>query len=118
MDGEGETRDSYLRDRDGIRQAMTILGRKWHPLLITTLLIDGPLGFNELKTRLDGISDKVLSECLDELEERGLVARDVIEAKPVRVEYSLTAAGEELEPVIDDLREWSREHLDTVETTP
>jgi DNA-binding HxlR family transcriptional regulator len=108
---EAETRDRP-DERDGIRRATAILGRKWHPLLITTLLTDGPLGFNELKTRLDGISDKVLSECLDELQDDGLVVREVIDDKPVRVEYSLTAAGEELQPVIDRLREWSREHLD------
>ncbi|MFC6975440.1 winged helix-turn-helix transcriptional regulator [Halomicroarcula sp. GCM10025709] len=118
MAGEGETRDSYPSDRGGVRRATAILGRKWHPLLITTLLADGPLGFTELKTHLDGISDKVLSECLDELQNDGLVAREVIDDKPVRVEYSLTAAGEELEPVIELLREWSREHLGAVEQAP
>ncbi|MFC7075558.1 winged helix-turn-helix transcriptional regulator [Haloarcula halophila] len=116
MAGEPETRDYHPCEHDGIRRATAILGRKWHPLLITTLLTDGPLGFNELKARLDGISDKVLSECLDELQEAGLVTREVIDDKPVRVEYSLTAAGEALQPVIDQLREWSREHLDAAET--
>lgn len=97
--------------RQLLRQATGILGKKWHPILVSTLLRDGPLGFNDLKSNLNGISDKVLSESLDDLQAAGVVARDVIDAKPVRVEYSLTAAGRDLEPVIEDLRAWSREHL-------
>lgn len=98
-------------DRRQLRRATAILGKKWHPLLIHTLLVAGPLGFNDLKTRVDGISDKVLSEALDDLQESGLVARDVIDDKPVRVEYSLTTAGADLAPIIDALQSWSRDHL-------
>jgi len=53
----------------------------------------------------------VLSEALDDLQDAGVVVRDVIDDKPVRVNYSLTPAGQDLEPVIEGLLEWSREHL-------
>ncbi|MFC7027393.1 winged helix-turn-helix transcriptional regulator [Halomicroarcula sp. GCM10025324] len=98
-------------ERRDLRRATEIVGKKWHPVVISTLLADGRRGFNDLKGALDGISDKVLSDCLDDLQSVGLVTREVIDDKPVRVEYSLTTAGEDLESVIEDLRAWSREHL-------
>ena len=96
---------------ESLQRATGILGKKWHPLLVHTLLTEGPLGFNDMKSRVDGISDKVLSEALDDLQDAGVVVRDVVEDKPVRVNYSLTPAGRDLEPIIEGLLEWSREHL-------
>jgi len=89
----------------------TLIGRKWHPLILHRLLEHGPSGFNELEANVDGISSKVLSDSLDDLEENRLVTREVISEKPFRVHYSLTEHGESLEPVIDAMREWGREHL-------
>ena len=93
----------------------TILGKKWHPLIVSVLLEAGALGFNELKERVQGISDKVLSESLDDLEERGLVDRTVIDDKPVRVEYSLTEWGEQLELVVTAMDEWGTRYLEARE---
>jgi len=98
-------------ERRPLYRATTIIGKKWHPVLIRTLLAEGPLGFNELKTHIDGISDKVLADALEDLQSAGLVVRDVVDDKPVRVNYSLTRAGEDLEPVIEDLLDWSQKHL-------
>ena len=98
-------------ERRPLRRATTILGKKWHPVLIRTLLTEGPLGFNEMKAHVDGISDKVLSDALDDLQSAGLVVREVVDDKPVRVNYSLTPAGEDLEAVIEDLLDWSQTHL-------
>ena len=110
MTGHGDQTGAH-GGSDPLRRATAILGKKWHPLLLHTLLTEGPLGFNDMKSRVDGISDKVLSEALDDLQEAGLVVRDVVEDKPVRVNYSLTPAGRDLEPVIEGLLEWSDEHL-------
>ncbi|MFB6308972.1 MAG: winged helix-turn-helix transcriptional regulator [Haloarculaceae archaeon] len=88
-----------------------ILGKKWHPVLMSQLLKKGPLGFNELKTQVDGISDKVLSESLDDLQEKEIVERTVIDDKPVRVEYSLTKWGRALEPAIRAMEEWGRRYV-------
>ncbi|GGO00819.1 MULTISPECIES: winged helix-turn-helix transcriptional regulator [Haloarcula] len=108
---DGDASCGQTSDSRQLRRATAILGRKWHPVLLHTLIVDGPLGFNDMKARVDGISDKVLSEALDDLQESGLVARDVIDDKPVRVEYSLTTAGADLGPIIDALQSWSRDHL-------
>lgn len=89
----------------------SLIGRKWHPVIVHRLLEHGPSGFNELKTDVDGISSKVLSDSLENLEEKGLVDRDIVSEKPFRVQYSLTEHGESLEPVIVSMRDWGLEHL-------
>ncbi|WP_323676178.1 helix-turn-helix domain-containing protein [Halorubellus sp. PRR65] len=89
----------------------TLIGRKWHPVILHRLVEDGPAGFNELEGRVDGISSKVLSESLDDLEENGLVDRERVSEKPVRVRYSLTDAGASLDEVVYAMRDWGTEHL-------
>ena len=113
MNPEGEATGAHGHGHHRLHRATAILGKKWNPVLIRALLAEGPLGFNDIKGTIDGISDKVLSESLEDLQEAGLVVREVVEDKPVRVNYSLTPAGRDLEPVIDDLLAWSREHLGT-----
>ncbi|MDY6819276.1 MAG: helix-turn-helix domain-containing protein [Halobacteriales archaeon] len=90
-----------------------LLGKKWYPPLLYTLLNDEPRGFNELKESLDGISNKMLSKSLEELEEEHeLVRREIVSEKPFRVEYSLTDRGRSLEPVVTAMQEWGQSHLD------
>jgi len=88
-----------------------LIGRKWHPVIVFELLKAEPLGFNELKRAADGISNKVLSGALEDLDEKGIVDREVIDDKPVRVEYSLTKFGASLEPVIRAMGVWGIENL-------
>lgn len=88
----------------------TILGKKWHPVIVHRLL-DEPMGFNALKRAVDGVSSKVLSDALENLEERGLVERRVVSEKPFRVEYRLTDRGESLEPVVREMQAWGQEYL-------
>ena len=94
-----------------ITTTATLIGKKWHPVIIHRLLDSGPSGFNELKADVDGISSKVLSDSLEDLEERGIVTRSVVSEKPFRVEYALTDRGADLEPVIDTMRTWGKDHL-------
>ena len=89
----------------------TLIGKKWHPVIVDRLLQDGPSGFNELKESVDGISSKVLSESLDDLAEKRLVDREVRSEEPLRVRYSLTEHGRSLQPVIQAMREWGTEYL-------
>jgi DNA-binding HxlR family transcriptional regulator len=89
-----------------------IVGHKWHPVIVHQLLTEGTLGFSGLKSRIDGISSKMLSESLTALEERGLIERAVVEEKPVRVQYSLTECGRALEAVLDPMVEWGRLNLE------
>lgn len=91
--------------------ASTVLGRKWHPVIVHRLLEHDPLAFGELEARIQDISGKVLSESLTDLEEKGLVERSVVNEKPVRVEYSLSRHGRGLEEAITALHGWGREYL-------
>ncbi|MFW6003583.1 MAG: winged helix-turn-helix transcriptional regulator [Halanaeroarchaeum sp.] len=94
-----------------IQATAKLLCKKWHPVIIHRLLDDGPMGFNELKTAVDGISSKVLSDNLDELEEYTLVDREVVSEKPFRVAYSLTPRGESTKAIIDEMQTWGTENL-------
>ena len=94
-----------------ITTTATLIGKKWHAVIVHRLLTNGPLGFNALKAEVDGISSKVLSDSLEDLEEKDLVDRTVVSEKPFRVEYSLTERGESLEEVIVAMRDWGQEHL-------
>jgi DNA-binding HxlR family transcriptional regulator len=86
-----------------------LLGRKWHPVIVERLL-RRPMGFNELKREVHDISDKVLSDSLDDLQEKGIVEKDVLNESPKKVMYSLTGSGESLEPVVESMKAWGEEH--------
>ena len=72
-------------------------------MLLRTLPTEGSLEFNDVKSSTDGVSDKVLPGSIDDLGESGLVVRDVVEDKLVRVHCPLTPAGRNLDPVIEGL---------------
>ncbi len=95
-----------------ITATATLIGKKWHPVIVHRLLVGGPLGFNALQDEVDGISSKVLSDSLDDLQEGGVVDRDIVSEKPFRVEYSLTDRGADLEPVVTAMLEWGERHLE------
>lgn len=82
-----------------------ILGRKWHPVIVDRLL-KTEMGFNQLQRNVSGVSAKVLNESLEDLQEKGLVEREVIEKQPMKVEYSLTEKGKSLENVINAMKDW------------
>lgn len=88
-----------------------LIGKKWHPVIIDRLLREGAMGFNSLKEEVDGISSKVLSESLEDLQDNGLINREIVNDKPVRVKYSLTEDGKSLEPVISAMIEWGTKRL-------
>ncbi|WP_435361812.1 winged helix-turn-helix transcriptional regulator [Haloarchaeobius sp. DFWS5] len=94
-----------------IGRALSVVSGKWQPEILLALHDDGPLRFNELEERLDGISGKVLSENLESLQDAGVVERHDVEGSPQRVDYRLTDAGSDLEPVFDELAAWGVRHV-------
>lgn len=89
-----------------IGRTLSVVSGKWQPEILLALHDDGPLRFTELKERLDTISAKVLSENLESLRDADVVERHDIEGFPQRVDYRLTNAGSDLEPVFDELAAW------------
>lgn len=92
----------------------SVLGKKWHLVILYRLTVSGPLGFSALHREIDGISSKVLSNSLAELESRGLIERRIINERPLRVEYSLTDCGRLFQPIITTIRD-DFDDLDWVE---
>lgn len=99
-----------------ITTTATLIGKKWHPVIVHRLLDNGPSGFNELKENVDGISSKVLSDSLEDLQDNDLVNREIVSEQPFRVQYSLTGRGASLERVISEMAAWGKEHLRPAES--
>jgi DNA-binding HxlR family transcriptional regulator len=91
-------------------QAVELIGRRWSGAIIH-LLTGGPARFAELRAAIPDITDRMLSERLQELEQAGLVARTVIPATPVRVEYALSAKGRALEPALGAIGRWAEQWI-------
>ncbi|HBN64822.1 helix-turn-helix domain-containing protein [Duncaniella dubosii] len=97
-----------------MRNVIAHFANKWSMLLLVILDEFGVMRFNELSRAIPDISPKVLSGHLKTLEAIGLVKRVLYAEVPPRVEYDLTGLGMTLIPILDELSEWGREHLDDV----
>jgi DNA-binding HxlR family transcriptional regulator len=86
--------------------AIELIGKRWSGAILGALA-DGPLRFAEVIRCVPGLSDRLLSERLRELEANGLVERVVEDEAPVKVVYSLTELGAQLAPILLDLRRWA-----------
>ncbi len=97
------------------RQVLDRLANKWTMLVIMSLS-DETLRFSQLRTRIEGVSQKMLTQTLRGMESDGLVLRTVYPTMPVTVEYSLTALGRSLSDTVDVLRRWAYGHMADIET--
>lgn len=88
------------------QRAAEIVGRRWNPQIVRVLLV-GPARYRDLRAGIPSISDHLLSARLKELEAAGIVSRTVDSSTPIRIEYSLTPAGEALADVIGALARWA-----------
>lgn len=105
--------DAYLRDCAS-RAVLDVITNKWVCLVIGALHPD-PVRFGGLRRRLDGITQKMLTQTLRDLERNGLVHRAVYPSVPPRVEYSLTELGRSISGLMDAIRTWSETHIDDIE---
>lgn len=89
-----------------VETTLQLIGNKWQVLILRDLLANGTLRFKELQRSIGKISQKVLTSNLRTMEDAGLVSRKVYAEVPPRVEYSLTALGQSLQPVLDAMEKW------------
>jgi DNA-binding HxlR family transcriptional regulator len=94
-----------------LHEAVELIGRRWTGAIIEVLRHDGPLRFSEIVSGIPGLSDRLCSERMKELEARGVVERTVHPGPPVRVEYDLTRMGRALGPSLNALQAWAQEWL-------
>ena len=87
-------------------RAMDILGKKWTCIMLRCLM-EEPRRFSDISAYVSGLSDRLLSQRLQELEEEGIVKREVYAQKPVVVEYSLTEKGKALRQVVSAIQSWA-----------
>ena len=93
-----------------VEGALDVIGGKWKGVVMFHLL-DGTKRFNELRRMMPGVTQRMLTRQLRELEADGLVHREVYAEVPPRVEYSLTAKGETLRDIILALKVWGETHV-------
>jgi DNA-binding HxlR family transcriptional regulator len=98
---------------NSVADALYVIGGKWK-LRIIVALTEGNRRFNEMQRLIDGISAKVLSTELKDLELNGFVRRNVFTGTPVVVEYELTEYAETLGGVLQSLSEWGAKHKEMV----
>ncbi len=95
-----------------IDAAMSVIEGRWKTVIICILAKNGaPMRFNQLIGRIDGISPRIFTLQLKELEADGIILRDVRSTSPKCVEYSLTEKGKSLLPILAQLAEWGLQHM-------
>jgi DNA-binding HxlR family transcriptional regulator len=104
--------DAYLAACPS-RQILDVLANKW-TMLVMGALSGGPMRFGELRRRLDGITQKMLTQTLRTLERDGLVTRTVYPTIPPKVEYAATELGGSVTALMHAIRAWSEENINAV----
>ena len=113
MDKEITSHAQCKATLNSVADALYVIGGKWK-LRIIVALLEGNRRFNEMQRLIDGISAKVLSTELKDLELNGFVRRKVFTGTPVVVEYELTEYAETLSGVLQSLSEWGAKHKEIV----
>ena len=91
------------------------IGDKWASLVIVALGVNGSLRYSELSHRIAGVSQKMLTQTLRNLERDGLLTRTVTPSIPVRTDYELTPLGDSLLETLCHLKEWAEQHMPEVD---
>lgn len=92
-----------------VKTTLDVIGGKWKPLILFVLK-ENTLRFSEVHKSIEGITQKMLTQQLRELEADGLISRKIYPEVPPKVEYSMTEYGKSLLPVLRSMSEWGRTH--------
>ena len=107
---EAESSEGYSAFCPFYHRAVELIGRRWTGAIVRALL-GGADRFSDLVAAIPGLSDRLLSERLKELEAEGIVLRTVVPETPVRIHYHLTDKGRALASVVDALSDWAHAWL-------
>jgi len=92
-----------------VTQTMAVIGGKWKPIILFCIRTETKR-FSEIKRLIPGVTQKMLTQQLRELEEHGIIHREIHPVIPPKVEYSLTEYGCTLIPILDNMAEWGKTH--------
>jgi len=114
---EQEVKEKIVRSCNhnirAIHDAMDVIGGKWKVSIVSCLCFQ-PMRFSELLREVEGISGKVLSRELKDMETNQLITRTVLDTKPVTVSYQLTQYGETLKELTLTIANWGKTHLSKI----
>ena len=97
---------------DSFQTAVELVGKRWNGAIIAVLR-EGPKRYSQLAVAVPGLSERLLSERLKELEAAGILVRRILRGPPIGVEYALTEAGADLGEAMDAMSAWARRWLET-----
>ncbi|WP_371503070.1 helix-turn-helix transcriptional regulator [Kitasatospora sp. NBC_00374] len=113
VDSSGLPADAYSA-KCPTRQVLDHIAGKW-TILVVDALLEGTMRYTELSRRIEGISQKMLTQTLRSLEADGFITRTVHPTIPPQVEYDLTKLGQSLAGPITALRQWTEAHINEIE---
>lgn len=96
-----------------VATTVSLIGNKWKLLIIRNLLVR-PWRFNELHKNLEGISQKVLTDALRQMETDGIITRTVYPEVPPRVVYALSELGESMRPILASMEQWGNNYKESL----
>lgn len=103
--------DNIPRLNCAIDATMSVIEGRWKTVIICKLGVKGPLRFNQLVKEIDGVSPRILTKQLKELEKDGIILRTSYPEIPPKVEYSLSERGASLQPVMQVMAQWGLENM-------
>ena len=110
MECEPRQNDKHKKEMMAVQDSMDVLSGKWKISIISSICYYNKRRFSDILNDVDGISNRMLSKELKELEINQLVKRTVLDTHPVTVEYELTEHGLTLKTIINNLTDWGMEH--------
>src|SRR3954469_14393864 len=110
MECEPLEKEKHRKEMMAVQDAMDVLSGKWKISIISSICYYNERRFSDILNDVNGISNKMLSKELKELELNKLVKRTVLDTQPVTVQYNLTEYGRTLQTIINNLSDWGMEH--------
>lgn len=106
-----EEKICFVNNKEPFEYTLSIVSGKWKLKIIYLLTCTSPIRYNMLKRNIDGITHKMLSTQLKELEQEDVIFRNEYPQVPPKVEYSLTSKGESLIPIVKAMCSWGKEYM-------
>ncbi len=107
---DNECQKEHKKEIMAVHDAMDVLNGKWKISIISSICYYNKRRFSDILNDVNGISNKMLSKELKELEMNKLVKRTVLDTQPITVQYQLTEYGKTLQTIINNLSDWGAEH--------
>lgn len=107
---DNDYRQGHKKEMMAVQDSMDVLNGKWKIAVISSICFYNKRRFSDILNDVNGISNKMLSKELKELESNKLIKRTVLDTQPITVQYELTAHGKSLQTIINNLTEWGMKH--------